>query len=375
LTPEGGVDIAGLAAVRSDEGGNMAAAIPTSIDEVTAEWMSAATGWKVTAVRNEIIGVGVGVASSVYRSHLTGSGCPASVIVKMPALDPNAAFTSTVLRMYIREVRFFKTLAKDVPFRVSKSFYGEVNEETSQFAMVVEDLGNLRAVDQVKGMNIGDARRAVDGLAAMHAKWWGKADALAADGTTISLGDPIYPAIVPMVFAEGWEKCTKEITMPDSIMQVGPRFGNAVAPLLASLAKGPNTLAHGDYRADNMFFDEQNKLVVLDFQLIGTGIGAYDLAYFITQSIAADDASKHERELFDRWIDGVLSGGAPKELVDKKALWEHYRSAALFCLAYPIVASRGMDLSDKRSFELVDCMNTRFDRAVRELNLVSLLPA
>jgi hypothetical protein len=32
-----------------------------------------------------------------------------------------------------------------------------------------------------------------------------------------------------------------------------------------------------------------------------------------------------------------------------------------------------MDLSDKRSFELVDCMNTRFDRAVRELNLVSLL--
>jgi hypothetical protein len=208
----------------------------------------------------------------------------------------------------------------------------------------------------------------------MHAKWWGKADALAADGTTISLGDPIYPAVVPLVFAEGWEKCTNEIKMPDSIMQVGPRFGPAVAGLLASLARGPNTLAHGDFRADNMMFDKDNSLVVLDFQLIGTGIGAYDLAYFITQSITADDASKYERELFDRWIDGVLSGGAPKDLVDKKALWENYRSAALFCLAYPIIASRGMDLTDKRSFELVDCMNTRFDRAVRELNLVALLP-
>ncbi|MFM8957131.1 MAG: hypothetical protein ACKOJH_06785, partial [Actinomycetota bacterium] len=223
----------------------MAAAIPGSINDVTAEWMSAATGWNVTSVRNEIIGVGVGVASAVYRSHLTGSGCPASVIVKLPALDPNATFTSTVLKMYIREVKFFKTLAKDVPFKVSKSYYGEVNEETSQFAMVVEDLGNLRIVDQVKGMNIDDARRAIDGLAAMHAKWWGKADALAADGTTISLGDPIYPAIVPMVFAEGWEKCTKEIKMPNSILQVGPKFGENVAPLLASLAKGPNTLAHG----------------------------------------------------------------------------------------------------------------------------------
>jgi hypothetical protein len=276
--------------------------------------------------------------------------------------------------MYIREVKFFKTLAKEVPFRVSQSYYGEVNEETSQFAMVVEDLGNLRIVDQVVGMSIEDARRAVDGVAGMHAKWWGKADALAADGTTISLGDPIYPAVVPMVFAEGWEKCTNEIKMPDSIMQVGPRFGPAVAGLLASLSRGPNTLAHGDFRADNMMFDKDNSLVVLDFQLIGTGIGAYDLAYFITQSITADDASKYERELFDRWIDGVLSGGAPKDLVDKKTLWENYRSAALFCLAYPIIASRGMDLADKRSFELVDCMNTRFDRAVRELNLVALLP-
>jgi aminoglycoside phosphotransferase (APT) family kinase protein len=178
-----------------------------------------------------------------------------------------------------------------------------------------------------------------------------------------------------MVFAEGWEKCTKEITMPDSIMQVGPRFGAAVAPLLSSLAQGPNTLAHGDYRADNILFGNDDELVVLDFQLIGTGIGAYDLAYFITQSISADDASRYERELFDRWIDGLLSRGAPKDLVDKKALWEHYRSAALFCLAYPIIASRGVDLTDKRSFELVDCMNTRFDRAVRELNLVELLPA
>ncbi|MGA1149301.1 MAG: hypothetical protein ACO3V5_09260, partial [Ilumatobacteraceae bacterium] len=216
------------------KGGFMAAAIPASIDEVTAQWMSDATGWKVTAVRNEIIGVGVGVSSAVYRSHLTGSGCPTSVIVKLPALDPNAVFTSAVLRMYIREVKFFKTLAKDVPFRVSQSYYGEVNEETSQFAMVVEDLGSLRIVDQVKGMAIDDARRAVDGVAAMHAKWWGKADALAADGTTISLGDPIYPAVVPMVFAEGWEKCTKEIKMPDTNMQVGPRFGAAVAPLLSS---------------------------------------------------------------------------------------------------------------------------------------------
>lgn len=351
----------------------MAVKIPASIADIDAQWLSEATGFDVTAAAIEQIGVGIGVASAVYRATLDGSNCPPSVIVKLPALDEAAAFTSTVLRMYIREVRFFKTLAKDCPFKTPASYYGDVNEETSQFAIVLEDLGALRIIDQNKGMDIEDAFIAIDGIAHMHAIWWGKGDALAAAGTTVSLGDPIYPAIVPMVFAEGWEKVTKEMTLPKSILDVGPKYGAAVGSLLASLMTGPNTLAHGDFRADNMLFTAAGELAVLDFQLIGTGTGAYDLAYFVTQSLAADIASAHESELFDRWIEALHRYGVPAELVNRDQLWEHYRAAALFCLAYPIVASRGMDLSDPRQYALVESMNTRFDRALTELNLAELI--
>lgn len=351
----------------------MAVKIPASITDVDAQWLSAATGFAVESATIEQIGVGIGVSSAVYRATLTGSNCPPSVIVKMPAIDPAAAFTSTVLRMYIREVRFFKTLAKDCPFKTPASYYGDVNEETSQFAIVLEDLGTLRVVDQNKGIDIEDAFIAVDGLAHMHAMWWGKADALAADGTTVSLGDPIYPAIVPMVFAEGWEKVSKEMKLPKSILDIGPKFGAAVAPLLASLVTGPNTLAHGDFRADNMLFTAANELTMLDFQLIGTGSGAYDLAYFVTQSLDVDVASTYEAELFDRWLDGLRRYGVSAELIDRNHLWKQYCSAALFCLAYPIVASRGMDLGDPRQYALIECMNTRFDRALTELNLAELI--
>ena len=58
---------------------------------------------------------------------------------------------------------------------------------------------------------------------------------------------------------------------------------------------------------------------------------------------------------------------------DLDRLWEDYRKAALFCLVYPVVASRGMDLEDPRQRDLVDCMLRRFDRAVRELDLAELL--
>jgi aminoglycoside phosphotransferase (APT) family kinase protein len=130
-------------------------------------------------------------------------------------------------------------------------------------------------------------------------------------------------------------------------------------------------LTHGDYRADNILFQPDGAPVLLDFQLIGSGSGAYDLAYFVTQSLDPEVASTHERPLFDRWVARLEAAGVPAS--DLTRMWDDYRTAALFCLVYPVVASRGMDLADPRQYELLDCMNTRFARAVEQLDLVSLL--
>ena len=349
----------------------MVAAIPGSINEVNAEWLAEATGLKIKTAEIGIIGVGVGVASAVYRAKITGENCPASVIVKMPALDEAAVFTSSILRMYIREVRFFKSLAKECPVITPKSLYGEINEETSQFAMVLEDLAGHRIIDQTLGIGIEDARRAVDALAKIHAKWWGKADGLAADGTTIAFSDPIYPAILPIVFAEGWEKVKKELDLSESMLKIGEKFAPEIGNLMSSLMAGPTTLAHGDFRADNMMFTKDNDFILYDFQLIGTGSGAYDLAYFVTQSLTAQDASKYEGELFERWLEGLRSNGVTD--IDRDRLWLQYRGTALFCLVYPVVASRGMDLNEPRSRALVETMNSRFERAFNELDLAKLI--
>ena len=78
-----------------------------------------------------------------------------------------------------------------------------------------------------------------------------------------------------------------------------------------------------------------------------------------------------ERALFDRWIGGLAAAGVPAE--DLGGQWEDYRTAALFCLVYPVVAWRGMDAGDPRQLELVTTMLERFDRAVTELHLADLL--
>jgi hypothetical protein len=347
--------------------------IPSSIDDVTPAWLSEAMGCDITAAEAEQIGVGVGVSSALYRLRLTSAAphCPATVVVKLPALDEAAVFTSTVLRMYIREVGFFEKLAGDSPIRVPRFHHGQVDEETSHFVVVMEDLTGMRVVDQVLGMDIADAERAVDELARWHARWWGKADPLAEQGLVVSLADPIYPAILPMVFGEGWEKVTNGMDVQPSILAVGPRFAGAIEGLLSDLNAAPRTMTHGDYRADNILIGADGEIVLLDFQLIGSGSGAYDLAYFVTQSLDPQVASEHEKALFDRWTAGLRSAGIPA--ADLDGMWELYRKAALFCLVYPIVASRGMDLADPRQRALVDCMNTRLGRAIDELDLASLL--
>ena len=280
-------------------------------------------------------------------------------------------FTSTVLNMYKREVAFFTELAPKAPIRVPTCHHASVDDD-SRFVLVMEDLGEHRAVDQIAGMCLADAQSAIDGLARWHATFWGAGEALAEAGVTMSLADPIYPAVVPMVFDEGWEKVTGAgIEIPGPISEVRLRFGEAIPLLLQDLAQAPTTVIHGDYRADNLVFAEDGSVAAFDFQLIGTGRAVYDLAYFVTQSLTPADASAHEKALFDRWVAGLLAAGVPE--ADLADAWEDYRRTALFCLVYPVVAWRGMDVDDPRQKELAMAMLDRFSRAVDELDLVSLL--
>ncbi len=64
--------------------------------------------------------------------------------MKLPALDEAAVFTSTMLRMYIREVGFFGELSSRSPIRVPACYHADVDVETSRFVVVMEDMGGHR---------------------------------------------------------------------------------------------------------------------------------------------------------------------------------------------------------------------------------------
>ena len=346
------------------------ASIPATIDDVDAGWLSEATGMAVESLTHELIGVGIGVSSAVYRLSLTGDGVPPTMVLKLAALDEAAVFTASVLRMYEREVKFFDSVGPRSPIRVPKGYGGAMGEDGATYYLLMEDMGGNRSVDQILGMEIVDAERAVEELAAWHAEFWGQAETFVENGSAVSLADPIYPAVLPTVFGEGLEKLQAGMELPALLRDAAALWPTVFEQLLARLSSSPTTLCHGDYRADNIFFADDGSVVLLDFQLIGLGRAAFDFAYFVTQSLVADVAAAHEKELFDRYLAALLAAGVPE--ADTTDLWDDYKAAALFCLVYPVAASRGMDLDDPRQFDLLDNMNQRCARAIEEHGLLDL---
>ena len=125
------------------------------------------------------------------------------MVVKLTAIDPNAVFTSTVLRMYIREAKFFNELADDMPVRVPAGHYGDVSDDGADFVVVMEDLAGNRMLDQTAHLDDADAEACIDNLAVWHANWWNRADGMCESGLAVALADPIYPAMLPGALRRG----------------------------------------------------------------------------------------------------------------------------------------------------------------------------
>lgn len=131
---------------------------------------------------------------------------------------------------------------------------------------------------------------ALDAMARMHARFW-ESDDLAA-----------YPWLIPMEYAAkpmqmmylqalkpfkeshaGWLR-PQDVALVDWIA----RYFFDVA---AALEARPSTLVHGDFRLDNLCFDDDSgEIILFDWQTLGIGAAVTDLSYFLSaMDIAVTD--------------------------------------------------------------------------------------
>jgi aminoglycoside phosphotransferase (APT) family kinase protein len=95
------------------------------------------------------------------------------------------------------------------------------------------------------------------------------------------------------------------------------------------------TVVHGDFRLDNLLF-RNGGVGVVDFQTVTHACGVQDLAYFLGAGLSVEDRRKHERDLVQRWVDGLSGYGVT---VAFDAVWAEYRAFAFAGVVMAVVAS------------------------------------
>ena len=271
-------------------------------EQITAAWMrqalaagSPSFAAEVAALEVEELTDVANALGNLYRCRLTaGDGQaanPASVIVKLPSSDAMAFRFSRWLSLHRREYVFYRDIAPHGYVRAPNLFYGDFDADSNRFVLVLEDLGHLRGIPQSVGVDAPKARRAIQQLAGLHGHFWEVADApaLSACGDFLTVKQrrimqTVYLLTLPAALERFGDLFTAETR------RLALEFGFRIATHFADLSAGPNTVVHGDFRADNMLFDEgePGSPALIDWQGCGIGCGMYDVAFFLGTSVTSD---------------------------------------------------------------------------------------
>ncbi len=357
--------------------------MPIAIEDIDARWLTEALssvlpeGVEVESFAVETIGTGIGLMGLLYRltieyRNATGHPHPATVVVKLPVLIDATRQVALAYRFYEKEVAFYRELAVDTALRTPDLYYGAHDLATDNFVLVLEDVGHLRAADQVAGCTRADAIAAMSDLARHHAAFWDDARFATDELAWLPFGsDAPIPEGVVQALGGYWQPFVDFMgaDLRPEIQAVGEWLPGAARYLLSVPAGQSFTVSHGDYRLDNLFFDENGAVTALDWQIATKQVGGYDFAYFVSQSLTADSRRSYLDELVATYLGTLAECGVT---YPEDEFWFDVRRTLLFGLMYP-VQCMALDLSDERSAALVRELADRASSAIIEMGALRLL--
>ncbi|HEY5662432.1 MAG TPA: phosphotransferase [Ilumatobacter sp.] len=366
--------------------------VPHLTEDASPEFVTAAlrsTGvidadTSVAEVEHDRIGEGVGLMCNLARLTLryrgAAHGAPSSVILKVPSNLPENRGVGDHFGFYEREGRFYAELAESLAARAPHCYFNHIDVAANEFALLLEDFGQRTMVSQIAGIDVERATEAVRALARVHAQYWEAPQLGALDWMPRAIDMRVIQA--GESYRQAWPHFVELFgdRLPEGSIALGERVGPTwESTTVALYERTPTTLMHGDFRADNLMFDDQtagrDHVGILDWQIAYRAGGIGDICYLLTQSMTLDDRREHERSCVDAWYDALCSalGGPPAGYPAEQA-WTDYRTATGNMTVYGVVAGGTLDPSNERGMQLVTDMAVRSFGAALDLDAASLIP-
>jgi len=352
-------------------------AIPRYPTDVTSEWLSAVFGQRghsVEVSEVDVAPIGTGQTGATYRVSARYAadpgGIPQTFVIKLPAQDDTVR--DRVILGYRSECAFYASVADRVQVPTPQCFYCEISDDAMEFALLLADQAPAVQGDQIAGCGEQEARLAVAALAGLHAPSW--CDPVWLDFPAIAFGRPDEDS------AKGLGEVAK-LSADITLDKLGDRMSaedrdtftatmGLVTPWL--LAEHDRfALMHGDYRLDNMLFDpERTRVSIVDWQTLGVGLPARDLAYFTATSLNPQLRASIEEGLVEAYHRALLDHGVTD--YDRETCWRDYR---LGVPQAPLISALGFAFAatTERGDDMVLTMLARGCQAIRDLATLELI--
>ena len=294
---------------------------------LTPEWLSDALDLPVAAVELTRVGTGqIGDCERVVITYREECDGPTSIVAKLPSHEPTSRAAGINLGTYKTETSFYRDLRDHVGIRAPYCYWVDFDEETGEFALLLEDLAPAVQGDQITGCTVDQAYLAVLELPKLHAPLWG--DAKLNSYAWLSGGYGANPEMTAqfvggMLFAGFKERYDGRID--DDIVALAERMFTRMVEMY-DLGDRPRSLQHSDYRLDNMLFgtDEGGPAIaVVDWQTVAGGYGIADLSYFIGAGLPLAERRANEEDLVRAYHEAMNASGV--DLTWDEVWWQYRR--------------------------------------------------
>jgi hypothetical protein len=310
--------------------------------------------------------IGTGQMSQSHRVRFTEDGGePESVVVKLASSDPTSRATGVGMGAYFREIAFYRNLAERIGEPLPRCLGAEYDAGEGWFTLVLEDIVGARQGDQIAGCSVDEARIALRELARVQAPVLGDLALGAADW--LNLPNPLDQALLTQLLPAFLERYANRVDPVHA--EVCERFVPSCDAWAAD-RHPPLGLVHGDYRLDNLLFEEGGCKVV-DWQTVAWGSAVVDAAYFVGGGLTVDDRRAHEEELVRGYHEELLAQGVQGFGWDE--CWDGYRRGTFHGIVMTIAASMVVERTD-RGDDMFMAWLERNAQQVIDLDALSLLP-
>ena len=357
---------------------------PDRPEALTTEWLTYALNAgslvenvRVSTFEIELFGAeqsGTGELARLDLVYANGrESAPQSIIAKFASPDSGIRADNHAFGLYEREVRFYQELADQVELRTPRCYYSDIDLETGSCILLFEDLAPIRSIDKFATCTLAEAELVIKQIARFHATWWQHPKL--GEMEWLSYANPAFYQEFQVRYQKSWEPFLESVgsTLPDEILTLGEKLTQHGLTFWQLLQESPQTIIHFDYHLGNLLFmgDPENEIAlsVVDWQLVRTGRGVYDVSLFMGRNVESHDRKAKEMS-FLKMYHTILTENGIKNYSFDQCLHD-YRLFALSNLLRSVLFMGG-GINDP-NIEAYKAALPRCSSAILDLNVAELL--